>query len=195
MRTSWIEIDEEVLVRIQAAAEAFVDSPNDVLRRTFGLAPAAASGCAPLVRGEAPARSQDDARPSPPGRLPRARRGEILPMEDYEIPVLRALAERGGSAHREEVAEAVGAMLADELTALDREPLQGGQVRWENRLGFARLRAIERGEMRADSRRGIWELTEAGAARLATFEHDRKEQDHVDDGQRPAAEAAGVDHG
>jgi hypothetical protein len=113
-------------------------------------------------------------------------------MEDYEIPVLRVLAERGGSAFRFEVAEAVGAMLADELTVLDREPLQGGEVRWENRLGFVRLRAIERGEMRADSRRGVWELTEAGVARLATLEHERREPDHGDDEERSAAEAAGV---
>jgi hypothetical protein len=191
MRTSWIEIDQEVLLRIQAAAEAFVDSPNDALRRTFGLAPAA-SGCAPLVRDEAAASSEDAAGASPPDRASRARPGEILPLEDYEIPVLRALAGRGGSAHRGEVAEAVGAMLADELTILDRELLQGGQVRWENRLGFARLRAIERGEMRSDSRRGIWELTEAGAARLATWEHERREPDHGDDEERPAASAAGV---
>lgn len=68
-------------------------------------------------------------------------------------------------------------MLADKLTELDRQPLQSGAVRWENRLGFARLKAIERGHIRSDSRRGIWELTDAGIERLGQLEAEIEKRD------------------
>ncbi len=61
-------------------------------------------------------------------------------------------------------------MLAAKLTDLDRQPLQSGEVRWGNRLGFARLRAIDRGHIRSDSRRGLWELTDAGIEELGRLE-------------------------
>ncbi|MBS1887571.1 MAG: winged helix-turn-helix domain-containing protein [Actinobacteria bacterium] len=172
MTPSWIEIDDEVLAEIQARATAFVDSPNDALRDVFGLAPGERPTCAPVPRADAPR-----TRSAPPAAgLPRARSGEILSMEDYELPLLRALAAQGGSAPRSTVVEAVEEMLGERLTAIDRGRLQNDEVRWENRLGFARLRAIERGELRGDSRRGIWEMTEAGAERLARA--DAEEADH-----------------
>jgi hypothetical protein len=191
MTTSWIEIDHEVLAQIQSGAEAFVESPNDALRRVFSLAPASGRRCAPLARSTPPEREPAEGTGDRSASVSRrARAGELLPLEAYEIPLLRALARLGGSAYRGKVAEEAGAMLDDELTVLDRKPLQGGEVRWENRLGFARLRLIERGEMRPDSRRGIWELTEAGRARLAIVEKERGEPDHADDEQaRPTPEA------
>jgi len=91
-------------------------------------------------------------------------------MMEYELPVLRAVSQAGGSAWRSEVKEAVEVAIADRLTALDREPLQNGQIRWENRLGFARLRLAERGYLRSDSRRGLWELTDAGIEELGRLE-------------------------
>jgi len=174
MNALWIEIDQEVLARLQSEARAFVESPNDALRRVLALDPSE-ERCAPLAHHDLPDGSPDDGAKSPrAARSSRARPGQLLPLEDYEIPVLRALAERGGSALRGEVAEAVEVILADKLTPLDRTPLQGGQVRWYSRLAFVRLRAIERGEMRADSRRGVWELTPAGADRLAAVDRERE---------------------
>jgi len=168
MSPSWIEIDEEVLTEIRALATAFVDSPNDALRRVFELDPAERPSCAPLPCAGPPRKPSAP----PAGPLPRARAGDILPMEDYELPLLRALAARRGSAPRSAVVESVAEILGDRLTPLDRGRLQNDEVRWENRLGFARLRAIERGEMRGDSRRGIWELTEVGQGRLRRQEDE-----------------------
>lgn len=50
------------------------------------------------------------------------------------------------------------------------------EVRWQNRLGFARLRAIDRGYVKADSPRGLWELTEAGAERVRQLEAEAAER-------------------
>ena len=86
-------------------------------------------------------------------------------MEEYELPLLRALLQLGGSAQRTQVRDAVEPMLAEKLTDLDHQRLQSGEVRWENRLGFARIEAVRKGNLRSNSRRGIWELTEAGRRR------------------------------
>jgi hypothetical protein len=164
MSPQWIEVDDEVMAKVQAQARPFVDSPNDALRRLLGMVSASKSSCAPLPS------------PEPPVRPARAQTGELLPMAEYELPVLRAVSQAGGSAWRVEVRDAVEAALADRLTALDRAPLQSGQVRWENRLGFARLRLIERGHLRSDSRRGLWELTDAGIEELGRLEAEEEQK-------------------
>ncbi len=162
---SWIEIDGEVLRKIEEGAEPFFDSPNDALRRTFGLAPVERPSCEAVPRVEPP-----EGAPPIRGRPSRARSCELLPLEDYELPLLRALSGLGGSAPSAQVADAVEQLLGERLKLRDREPLASGDVRWENRLGFARLRAVERGYLRPDSRRGIWELAEAGIERLGEIE-------------------------
>lgn len=160
----WIQVDDEVLGAIKAKAEPFADSPNDVLRKMLGLGQAETRpSCAPMPSVTAPAGGGF--------RGDRAQVGALLAMEEYEVPLLRALAAAGGAAPRFEIVEAVESMLEDKLTDLDRELLpSGGDVRWRNRLGFARLRAVERGHIRSDSRRGIWELSDAGFSELRRLE-------------------------
>lgn len=143
MSPQWIEVDDEVMAKVQARAEPFVDSPNDALRQLLDLGPASEEGCAPLPSGE------------PPTRQARAKSGDLLPLAEYELAVLRAVSQAGGAVWRAEVRAAVESALAERLTALDREPLQSGEIRWENRLGFVRLRLVERGHLRSGSRRGL----------------------------------------
>lgn len=100
-------------------------------------------------------------------------------MAEYELPLLRALSQLAGSAPCGQVKEVVAGMLAEKLTDLDRHSLRSGEVRWENRLGFARLRAIDRGHMRSGSRRGVWELSEAGIERLGQLEAELQEQERT----------------
>jgi len=165
MSPQWIEIDDEVMAKVQAKAKPFVDSPNDALRRLLGLGSASEASCAPLPTAE------------PPVRSTRAQTGELLPMAEYLLPVLRAVSQAGGSAWRAEVRDAVEAALAGRFTPVDRAPLQNGQIRWENRLGFARLRLIERGHLRLGSRRGLWELTDAGVEELGRLEAEAQKRE------------------
>lgn len=164
MSPTWIEIDDEVLAKIKEGAEPFVDSPNDRLRKLLGLGRAEVGTCAPLPSMHRPRRS---------GRSGRAPTSELLPMAEYELPLLRALAQAGGSSPKSQVMEVVGSMLEERLTDLDRQNLHSGEVRWESRLSFARLRAVDRGHIRSDSRRGLWELTDAGIERLGQIEAER----------------------
>jgi Mrr N-terminal domain len=96
------------------------------------------------------------------GRGPRAAPGSILPEKDYWPALLLVLVERGGRAPANDVIEEVGKRLADKLLPRDWEELAIGEIRWRNRVRFARLRLKERGMLRADSSRGVWEITDAG---------------------------------
>jgi hypothetical protein len=112
-------------------------------------------------------RSTRSSRATQAKRGARAPRGSLMHEEGYEIPILTALAERGGRAGKNEVLDALEPLLADKLTDLDRTELNSGEIRWRNRAQFVRLRLVERGEMVKGSPRGIWELADRGRARLS----------------------------
>jgi hypothetical protein len=80
--------------------------------------------------------------------------------------VLQALDERGGRAPAAEVADRVGELLDERLGDADRERLSGGDVRWRNRVQFARLRLVQGGDLAKTSPRGTWEITDQGRERL-----------------------------
>jgi hypothetical protein len=144
-----LRVDDEVFSALQEQATPFVDSPNSVLRRILGL-------------DESASRTVNKQR--------RARPDELLPHSVYRPAVLRALAERGGSAPAREIITTVGEALHDQLKPRDFEPNDSGIIRWENRVQWQRLRLKEHGLIKPDSPVGVWELTEAGheeAAKLA----------------------------
>jgi hypothetical protein len=144
-----VEIDDEVWGALQTRAEPLVDTPNSVLRRVLGLG------------------GNGDHGPSDaPQRAVRAPVGSLLPESAYEIPILRALSERGGTAPARDVVQAVGRLVADQLTDLDRQKLPNGGERWQSRVQFSRLRLKQKGLIKSGSARGLWELAEAGAALL-----------------------------
>lgn len=145
----WIDTDDEVFEVIKKHAEPFVDTPNTVLRRLLGIDQA---------KGPTPETANR--------RGGRAAPGTLLPESEYEIPILRYLEERGGRAPSREVVEAVGEALDVKLTELDRQPLKSGDIRWENRAAFVRLRLVERGELVRMSPRGTWEISDKGRERL-----------------------------
>ncbi len=155
MRT--IEIDDDVMTALKAEAEPFADTPNSVLRRVLGLHKAS-----PTTVGAGKARSNADAEGPAEGNPARARAGTILPEEEYMLPLLEALRQHGGRAPAREVVEEVGQRLADRLTTLDKEIVRSGGVRWRNRVQFARLRLIDRGFLKKNSPRGLWEITKEG---------------------------------
>jgi hypothetical protein len=171
-----IEIDADVWEALKADAEPFVDSPNDVLRRKFGLdetpagdepdasKPTSARSSARHSRRRASRRASSNGRPA--GRK-RAPRGSLLPEEAYELPILRVLHQHGGRAPASEVIDEVGGIVADRLTPLDRDTLSTGGLRWQKRVQFSRLRLVERGLVKRDSPRGVWEISDDGRRALS----------------------------
>jgi Mrr N-terminal domain len=159
-----IEIDAEVLNALKERAEPFVDTPNSVLRHLLELDP---SGT-PKAEAQPGSPSQAKRRRAVEGKKRRrAPAGTLLPEQEYELPILRALQREGGRAPAREVIAAAGEELGAKLTERDRETLATGAFRWENRAQFTRLRLKERGLIETGSPRGIWEISEQGKAFLA----------------------------
>lgn len=150
-----IDIDDEVWSELQRRAVPLVDNPNTVLRRALDLTASDAPATTGAAGGKAAAAGR------------RARPGELLPESEYEMPILRALVDGGGYGVTREILDAVGEALADRLQPLDREPSGNGNERkWEARAHFTRLRLIERNLMKKSARRGIWEISDEGRARV-----------------------------
>jgi hypothetical protein len=171
-----IEIDEEVWSLLGAEAEPFVDTPNSVLRRLLDLGDEGSSEL--LKPSDGTTRQRADVSPRPkrakrkaagqksPAARTRAPVGSLLPEERYELPLLRALEEAGGTAPYRDVVNAVARELKDQFMPLDLETLTSGGIRWQSRLQFVRLRLIERGFLDRDTPRGIWGITVAGQTAL-----------------------------
>lgn len=168
-----IRVDDEVYDHLQRHARPFVDTPNSVLRRLLDIEPHSGEVQAQKMQGASRQPSSRGAkrrhRPSKrAGTLSRrAQTGTILPAEEYDIPLLAVIDERGGSAPARQVIDALGKRLGARLTPLDRERLASGGVRWENRAQFVRLRLVEAGLLAKNTPRGTWSLTDLGRAKLA----------------------------
>jgi len=138
-----IRVDDEVFKALQARAEAFVDSPNEVLRRLLGLD----SG-----RGGRLGERR--------GTRPRLAPGSATPKEEFRMPILKVLVGLGGKGAPSDVLKGVEAMLGDRLTELDRKPLHSGAIRWEKRANWERFSMKGQGLVAGPP--GTWELTELG---------------------------------
>ena len=186
MTVRTIEVDDDVFAEMQARAVPLVDTPNTVLRRLLGL-----SGDAEAMLGSRDGASEHGSQGdggsdgagrarrrsrragemhSRKGERPKRRRaatGTIAPESIYRIPILEALDERGGRAPKREALDAVGKKVAGQLLEADHE-IMGNEPRWKKRAQFMRLRLIQEGLMEQGSPRGLWEITDAGRALVAS---------------------------
>jgi hypothetical protein len=141
-----IRVDEEVFKALQARAEPFVDTPNEVLRRLLEL-----NGRRSL-RTVAARKVRSRLAP-----------GESIPQPEFREPILAVLAELGGKGRAADILERVETRMAQRLTATDREYLpDGGDIRWRKKAQWARYMMVDDGLIKSDSPRGIWVLTEKG---------------------------------
>lgn len=177
-----IRVDEDVYSALQADAVPFVDTPNSVLRRLLSLAVLAGEehsdeaataglGDVPVKRTRLTTRQKPRPRKVSADRK-RAATGTILAESEYELPLLAILMERGGSAPAAEVLEELGQRLAGRLLPNDLDRLSSGKVRWQNRAQFVRLRLVQAGDMKGDSPRGVWAISEQGRARIHHVEQN-----------------------
>lgn len=143
-----IRIDDEVFAALQSRARAFVDTPNDVIRRELGLDRTTATKAASVG-------------PSPS----RGRKGTLnkTPEAEFRIPLLAALEERGGRASVAEVLEGVDRRMRERLLPDDFGTLPStGEPRWENNVKWARKHMIDEGLLSPDAGHGFWEITDRG---------------------------------
>jgi hypothetical protein len=144
-----IRVSDDTYRELLARVESFEDTPEDVIVRLLGT----------VVRAAAPGEAAGSGRASP---------GSILPEKAYWRPILAIIDEAGGSMAATDVIEAVWDRLHTQMTPRDLERQRLGEMRWRNRVRFARLRLKDRGLLSDSSPRGIWEITEEGRSYLAT---------------------------
>lgn len=89
--------------------------------------------------------------------------GSHTPTSAFRRPLMESLAGLGGKGEPERVIAMVESKMSGHLTAKDRELLpSGGELRWRNSLRWARKELVDRGDLRSDSPRGVWELSDQG---------------------------------
>ena len=170
-----IRVDEDVYQALQRRAEPFVDTPNSVLRHLLDLSESESSGSGSNASdhpatGEsgrmAPARRRSQGTKKKTKRT-RAPSGNLLSQEEYELPLLETLSQLGGSAAAGEAIARLGDRLKGKLKPADYEKLDSGAIRWENRAQFVRYELVQKGDMKDDSPRGVWEISQQGRDRLS----------------------------
>ena len=85
-----------------------------------------------------------------------------LPRTRYALPILKALNQLGGSAATSEVLKVVRQLMKNQLKPIDLSSRPAGHLYWENRIHDMRRELINRGLMKNNSPRGIWEISDAG---------------------------------
>ncbi|MBI4218643.1 MAG: winged helix-turn-helix domain-containing protein [Chloroflexi bacterium] len=118
----------------------------------------------------AAAESQEDEETKAERRdLGRLRRGLRTPEAMYQRPILQALSEMRGSGKVADVIDRVGKLMKPILKEVDYDPLASSpdMPRWRNTAQWARNAMVKEGLLKADSPRGVWEMTEAGRRALA----------------------------
>src|SRR5579859_1383712 len=87
----------------------------------------------------------------------------FAPIRAYWGPILEALVELGGRGRREKVIESVGKKMKEILTKADYQKLPtSNYIRWENRVAWQASNMRRDGFISKNSRRGVWEITDAG---------------------------------
>ena len=131
-----IEVDEEVYQELLKHVRSFEDTPNDVLRRLLGL----------------------EKKP------PKPKTDDAIPLEEYRLPILEALLEKGGRARVREVFEIIERKMGDRFNELDLQVLSDGYKRWQRRVAWQRFIMVngKDGLLRRDPPKGVWKISEKG---------------------------------
>lgn len=182
-----IEIDSAVYDMLAEEARPFVDSPNDVLRRLLGLDETDSTLVQRSIESSGSQISQEGGSgdtgtrgslhlPEFPikrrtRKVSRRAAGEMLPLEEFCIPILNALQNHGGELLSRDVPAAVEPLVDGMLRPADRE-LEDGIPAWHKRVGWAGSMCRKAGHLDPDAPRGIWRISSQG--RHAVTQHVRK---------------------
>lgn len=155
-----IRIEDDVFAGLQSLAQPFVDTPNSVIRRLLE------------ERKVLPRQSDDRAadagsEPSDKGHTANvaSRPGELTPQPIYEKFLLHTMAAQfNGSGEKHQVTKAVLNLMQQHgfLGPDDFQDVSSGESRAQNTIAWGRNALKDRGLISRNSRRGTWELTEAG---------------------------------
>ena len=103
--------------------------------------------------------------------LTRLQRGIRTRETAYFKPILQILSQMGGTGDMSEILERIPKVMKGTLGDIDFEPLAADSElpRWWNTAQWAQSAMVQAGLLKADSPRGVWEMTESGHKLIAEF--------------------------
>lgn len=146
-----IRIDDEVYEWLQKMARPFEDTPNSVLRRVAGL------------EGQ----PEKEEKMVPVRQISKVHgQGAKTPQGAFRKPILTALKRFGGKGDRMRVLKEVESLMADQLTVFDKSDIDSGTIRWQKSAEWEVRVMREQGLLKqvSEAPRGVWAMTEKGAA-------------------------------
>jgi len=101
-------------------------------------------------------------------RFARLQRGLRTPEDAFRRRILETLVEMGGSAPVNEALDKIEIKMKNILNNYDRQPLPSypNTVRWRNTAQWCRNALVQEGLLKADSPRGVWEISDRGREAL-----------------------------
>jgi hypothetical protein len=113
-------------------------------------------------------RTEDEETKSERRNLGRLRKGQRTPETAFYEPLLKVIAEMGGRGNMQQVLNKLGQVMKPALRDVDYLPLASDpdSLRWRNTAQWARNTLVKEGYLKADSPRGVWEITTQGRERL-----------------------------
>lgn len=107
-------------------------------------------------------------KPSRRRKFQRLQRGLRTTEDAFRHPILETLMEMGGAGQVEKVLDRIGEKMKAILNDYDRKPLPSypNTVRWRNTAQWCRNSMVQEGLLKADSPRGVWEISDKGKEAL-----------------------------
>ncbi len=107
-------------------------------------------------------------KPSKRRSFKRLQRGLRTTEDAFRRPILETLVEMGGAGQVEKVLDRIGEKMKAILNDYDRQSLPSypNMVRWRNTAQWCRNSMVQEGLLKADSPRGVWEISDKGKEAL-----------------------------
>ena len=151
-----MRVSDATWERMKIHARPLEDTPDDIVRRALDALE--------RVTGDTTQKASRSGRPR------KAVIGRKLPQREFRDPLLLALSALGGAGSLEDVRTNLLPRVTSKLSPADYELVATGEPRWWNAACWERSELVKEGFLRSDSRRGRWELSEAGYSLVRSFD-------------------------
>lgn len=149
-----IRISDESMERLKAWAEPLVDSADSALAKALDAAE--------RYREARDATESGHAQTAGPGDV----RSPHVSAKAFREPLLEVIYERGGSASGRDLYPALRERMKRYLTPGDFDRMSAGDDGWRKSVKAVRDHLVREGQLRGDSPRGVWALSDAGLAQV-----------------------------
>ena len=177
-----VRIKDETWERLKHWAIPLEDTPDDALHKVLDVAERHRHCPTHLQEGNRISNTEPVILLDPSRVISECQEGELIigrsstsrslvPLREYEMPILESIHELEGSAPRKKVLAAVKSKMNHLFGDAELEMIPSGQdIRWRKRTEWTRFILVHnRGLLKRNSPPGIWELTEQGYAAVESL--------------------------